>query len=123
MFTSKPAMLRTGEPGEQHTLAGLCVARGDVWPSPCLGGRSEPAGAKYPPPESGHRQIHNDMNWTAFLNGAARVLDLFGTMSEPVDLPTTDEEALRRDWQAIASDWQAVAKDMNDAIAGMRGRE
>lgn len=61
------------------------------------------------------------MNWTAFLNGTARALDLFGTMSESVDLPTTDEEALRRDWQAIASDWQAVAKDMNDAIAGMEG--
>ena len=58
------------------------------------------------------------MNWTAFIAGAARVLDLFGTMSEPVDLPATDEEALRRDWQAIFGDWQAVAKDMDDATAG-----
>ena len=56
------------------------------------------------------------MNWQSFLNGAARVLDLFGTMSEPVDLPTTDEDAFQRDMQAIAGDWQAVAKDMNDAI-------
>ena len=55
------------------------------------------------------------MNWTAFLNGAARVFDLFGTMPERVDLPATDEEALRRDRQAISGDWQAVAKDMNDA--------
>lgn len=60
--------------------------------------------------------VHNAMNWQSFLNGAARVLDLFGTVSEPVDLPATDEEALRRDIQAIAGDWQAVAEDMNDAI-------
>lgn len=56
------------------------------------------------------------MNWTAFIDGAARVFDLFGTMSEPVDLPAADEEAMRRDLQSLASDWQAVAKDMNDAI-------
>lgn len=53
------------------------------------------------------------MNLTAFLTGAARVLDLFGTMSDPVDLPATDEDAMRRDLQALASDWQAVAKDMD----------
>ena len=55
------------------------------------------------------------MNWQSFLNGAARVLDLFGTMSEPVDLPGTDEDAFHRDMQALASDWQAVAKDTHDA--------
>ena len=63
------------------------------------------------------------MNWTAFLNGAARVLDLFGTMSEPVDLAATDDEALQRDLQAIAGDWQSVAHDMNDAIGGIKRRK
>ena len=65
--------------------------------------------------------VHRAMNWTAFLNGAARVLDLFGTMSEPVDLVATDDEALQRDLQAIAGDWQSVVHDMNDAIGHQDG--
>jgi hypothetical protein len=59
------------------------------------------------------------MNWTSFIAGAARVLDLFCVIPDPVDLPATDEEAQRQDWQAIAGDWQAVAKDMN----GVTGSE
>ncbi len=60
------------------------------------------------------------MNWTAFIDGAARVFDLFGTMSMPIDLPATDEEARRRDLQALASDWQAVAKDSTTLQAASR---
>ena len=61
------------------------------------------------------------MSWKAFIDGAARVFDLFGTMSPPVDLPETDEDAMRRDMQAIASDWQAVCQDQH--TMGATGRE
>lgn len=43
------------------------------------------------------------MSWRAFIDGAARVFDLFGTMS-PADLPETDEEAFAKDAQALAED-------------------
>ena len=66
---------------------------------------------------------HKAMNWTAFIDGAARVFDLFGTMSMPIDLPATDDEARRRDLQALASDWQAVAKDMHDATGSGESHE
>ena len=49
------------------------------------------------------------MSWLAFIYGAARVFDLFGTMPGPVDLPATDEEAFRRDWQALCEDWRKCA--------------
>lgn len=49
------------------------------------------------------------MSWAAFLDGAARVFDLFGAMSESVDLPATDEEAMHRDWQALYDDWRKCA--------------
>ena len=44
------------------------------------------------------------MNWTAFIAGAARVLDLFGTMSEPVDLPATLRGLLSRTGDCPAPD-------------------
>ena len=48
------------------------------------------------------------MSWRSFIDGAARVLGLFGTMSPPVDLPETDEEAFRRDDLALMSDLSAI---------------
>lgn len=47
------------------------------------------------------------MSWRAFFDGAARVLDLFGTMS-PSDVPETDAEAFRRDDLALMSDLSAI---------------
>lgn len=55
------------------------------------------------------------MSWRAFFDGAARVLDLFGTMSRPVDLPETDEEAFAKDAQALAEDWH-MALPVNGII-------
>lgn len=48
------------------------------------------------------------MSWRAFLDGIARCFDLFGTMSEPVELGTLED-----DWRALEQDWRAVARDMN----------
>ena len=55
------------------------------------------------------------MSWRAFINGAARVLDLFGTMSPSVDLPETDAEAFRRDHLALMSDFAAIRAAEQDA--------
>ena len=55
------------------------------------------------------------MSWRSFIDGAARVLDLFGTMSPPVDLPETDAEAFRRDDLALMSDLAAIRAAEQDA--------
>ena len=55
------------------------------------------------------------MSWRSFIDGAARVLDLFGTMSPPVDLTDTDQEAFRRDDLALMSDLAAIRAAEQDA--------
>lgn len=62
------------------------------------------------------------MNWTAWIDGAARVFDLFGMLDEPVDLPATDEEAMRRDLQALADDALVVASG-HDRTSTREGRD
>lgn len=48
------------------------------------------------------------MSWKAFLDGVARCFDLFGTMVEPVELGTLED-----DMRALQQDWHAVLGDMN----------
>lgn len=56
------------------------------------------------------------MSWKAFLKGAASIFDLAGTLGPSVDLPKTDEEAFRRDWEALGRDHDAVLQDMLAAV-------
>lgn len=48
------------------------------------------------------------MSWRAFLDGMARCFDLFGTMCEPIELGSVED-----DWRAMEQDWLAIARDID----------
>jgi hypothetical protein len=52
------------------------------------------------------------MSIKAFLRGMGRVVDLFGLSGPATDLPETDEEAFRRDWEALGKDYAAINDDV-----------
>ncbi|MDE0024953.1 MAG: hypothetical protein OXP69_11130 [Spirochaetaceae bacterium] len=57
----------------------------------------------------------------SFIGGAARVLDLFGTLQEYNRSPTpdiADQRAMFNDFRAIGVDLEQVMKRYEEAIAG-----
>lgn len=53
------------------------------------------------------------MSWKAFLDGVASCFDLFGTMAEPLELGTLDDDirALYQDHLAVAKDYSPEEPD------------
>jgi len=57
--------------------------------------------------------------WDSFLKGAARVLDMGGTLGPTLEDIQSDEAARMTDEAAIRSDWEKVTKELNEAFLGL----